>query len=159
MTSIKIITVGSIKESFYREACAEYIKRLTPFCRVEVVELKESPLPDDPSRAQIDAALRNEGERILAAVPPRAVTVALCIEGTECPSEELAHFLDAATSESGSLCFIIGSSYGLAQEVKQACRKRLSFSKMTFPHQLMRVILLEQLYRGEMINAHRRYHK
>lgn len=159
MFKVKIITVGSVKEGYLRDACAEYEKRLSAFCRPEIIELKEARLPDAPSGARIKAALADEGERILAAVPPRASTVALCVEGTERTSEDFAKLIEDAKSSSDCLCFIIGSSYGLAPEVKSFCKTRLSFSKMTFPHQLMRVILLEQIYRGFTITAGKTYHK
>ncbi len=159
MIKLKIIAVGGLKESYLRAACEEYTKRLSAFCKVELVELKESPLPDRPSDEQIKNALISEGSHILSAIPPRSYSVALCVEGRQKSSEELASMLDNAANEQGSICFIIGGSYGLAPEVKSAVNERLSFSKMTFPHQLMRVILLEQIYRGFMINAGRQYHK
>ncbi len=159
MIKLNIITVGGLKESYLRAACEEYAKRLSAFCKLETVELKESPLPDRPSDEQIRAALASEGAHILAAIPPRSYTVALCVEGKQKSSEELAAVLEAAAAATGSVCFIIGGSYGLAPEVKAAADERLSFSKMTFPHQLMRVILLEQTYRGFMINSGRQYHK
>ncbi len=159
MIKLKLIAVGGLKEGYLRAACEEYTKRLSAFCKTELVELKESPLPDRPSEEQIRSALASEGAHILAAIPPRSYSVALCVEGRQKSSEELAATLDAAAREQGSICFIIGGSYGLAPEVKSAVSERLSFSKMTFPHQLMRVILLEQTYRGFMINSGRQYHK
>ncbi len=159
MIKLKIITVGSLKEPYLRAACEEYVKRLSGFCRVELTELKESPVPDRPSEEQIKSTLTAEGERILAAIPPRSYSVALCVEGKQKSSEELASTLELAANEQGSICFIIGGSYGLDPRVKAAVNERLSFSKMTFPHQLMRVILLEQTYRGFMINSGRQYHK
>ncbi len=159
MIKLKLIAVGGLKESYLRAACEEYIKRLSAFCKVEILELKESPLPDRPSDEQIKAALTSEGGHILSAIPPRSYSVALCVEGKQKSSEELAATLESAAAGQGSICFIIGGSYGLAPEVKSAVNERLSFSKMTFPHQLMRVILLEQTYRGFMINSGRQYHK
>lgn len=159
MTAVKIIAVGGLKEAFSREACAEYLKRLSAFCRAEVVEIKEAPLPERPSEEQIAAALDNEGARILAALPQRSKKIALCVEGRQMPSEAFAALIAETAGEVGALSFVIGSSYGLSPKVKQACDVRLSFSEMTFPHQLMRVILLEQIYRGMMINSNRKYHK
>ncbi len=159
MIKLKIIAVGGLKEGYLRAACEEYTKRLSGFCKVETVELKESLLPDRPNDEQIRTALSAEGSHILAVIPPRSYSVALCVEGRQKSSEELAAMLETAAVEQGSICFVIGGSYGLAPEVKSACSERLSFSKMTFPHQLMRVILLEQTYRGFMINSGRQYHK
>ena len=159
MLKIRIIAVGSIKEKYLRDACAEYLKRLSAFGQTEVIELKESLLPDDPSDEQIKNALEAEKKSILAAIPNRAYTVTLCVEGKNISSEELADKLADVTQTSSCICFIIGSSYGLAPEVKKTADMQLSFSKMTFPHQLMRVILMEQIYRGFMINSGRKYHK
>jgi len=159
MLKIRIITVGGIKEKYLRDACAEYVKRLSSFAQTEIIELKESLLPDAPSDELIKNALSAEGDNILAAIPNRAYTVALCVEGKMISSEELAACLADVTNVSSCVCFIIGSSHGLSEKVKKSCDMRLSFSKMTFPHQLMRVILLEQVYRGFMINSGRKYHK
>lgn len=159
MLSVKIIAVGGLKEAFLCEACAEYAKRLSAFCRVEVVEIKEAPLPDRPSEEQIASALEAEGAKLLAALPQRAKKVALCVEGKQLPSERFASLLSDAAGETGAVCFVIGSSFGMSPRVKQACDIRLSFSEMTFPHRLMRVLLLEQIYRGMMINSNRKYHK
>lgn len=159
MLSVKIVAVGGLKEAFSREACTEYTKRLSAFCRVEVTEIKEAPLPDKPSEEQIASALEAEGAKILAALPQRSKKVALCVEGKQMPSERFASLLSDAAGETGAVCFVIGSSCGLSPKVKQACDTRLSFSEMTFPHQLMRVILFEQIYRGMMINSNRKYHK
>jgi len=159
MLKVKIITVGGIKEKYLRDACAEYAKRISGFASVETVELKESLLSDSPSDEQIKKALDTEAASILAAIPDRAYSVALCVEGKMSSSEELASSLADVTRSSSCICFIIGSSHGLSDKVKKAANMRLSFSKMTFPHQLMRVILLEQIYRGFMINSGRKYHK
>ena len=159
MLNIKIITVGGIKEDFYRRACEEYVKRLSPYAKVDIIELKEGHLPEDPNAEQIKTVLSAEGAHILAAIPPRAYSIALCVEGKSVPSEVFAANIAGAMNTSSCICFIIGSSHGLAPEVKKACRERLSFSAMTFPHQLMRVILCEQIYRAFMINHGRTYHK
>lgn len=159
MIKLKIIAVGGIKEKYLRDACDEYIKRLTPYCRVEITEIKEGQLPDSPSAEEIKNALMVEGMRILTEIPLRAHTIALCVEGKEVSSEGVAQQLMTITNTTNCICFIIGGSYGLAPEVKKACASQMSFSKLTFPHQFMRVILLEQVYRGFMINSGRTYHK
>lgn len=157
--TVRFITVGSLKESYLREAVAEYRKRLSGLCRVEEVELKEVKLPDDPSDTEIRRALEAEGKAILAAIPPRAYAVALCVEGKQMSSPALAYHLESVAAECNELCFVIGSSHGLSPEVKSAARLRLSVSELTFPHQLMRVILYEATYRCYQIAKGSRYHK
>lgn len=159
MLHLTLITVGTLKEDFLRAAAAEYQKRLSAFCRTDVVELKEARLPDNPSAREIETALEAEGDAILAACPARAVKIALCVEGRQFSSEELAEKIGDCAQRSSDLCLIIGSSYGLSPRVKEAADLRLSISKLTFPHQLMRVILLEALYRAMTIRAGIRYHK
>lgn len=159
MVQVTVITVGTLKESYWREALAEYEKRLGAFCRVEILQLKEARLGESPSREEIRMALSEEGKRILATAPPRAAKIALCVEGKQFSSEALAKKLDGYLSENGSLCFIIGSSYGIAPEVKEVCDLRLSVSLLTFPHQMMRVVLLEMLYRCFGILRGTKYHK
>ena len=158
--NVRFITVGSLKEAYLRDAVAEYRKRLSGMCRVEEIELKEYKLQtDDPTDGEITKALSEEARAILAAVPPRAYVVALCVEGKQFSSPELSKKLEAATVEASTLCFIIGSSHGLAPEVKAAARLRLSVSELTFPHQLMRPILYEAVYRCYMIAKGSKYHK
>lgn len=159
MLQIKLITVGTLKEGYLREAVAEYAKRISAYAKLEIVSLKEARVPDDPSQAQIDAALRDEADRILAAMPPRAVKIALCVEGKQYDSPELSALIERCAAESGCLCLVIGSSHGLDPTVKAACAHRLSVSRLTFPHQLMQVILLEAVYRGLSIMHGSRYHK
>ncbi len=162
MTNIHIICVGKMKEPFYIAAAAEYPKRLSPYCRLTVTELSEEKLPQDPSQAQIDAALAREAAAIRARIPPHSHVVALCVEGRLRSSQELAVQLRSGGWADGSakrLCFLIGSSYGLDKTLKQEANDRLSMSPMTFPHHLFRVMLLEQLYRGFKINEGSRYHK
>lgn len=160
MTSVTIITVGNLKESYWRDAVAEYEKRLSAFCKPNLIQLKEAKVPDDPSDAEIRQALTDEGKRILAAIPPRAYRVALCVEGKQFSSEALAKKLESALTESGGgICLVIGSSHGLAPEVKEACQLRLSVSELTFPHQMMRVMLMEVLYRSFSILKGTKYHK
>ena len=159
MLNITFITVGNLKESYLREALGEYVKRMSAFCRPNIVELKEVKVPDSPSEVEINAALSAEAEKILASIPPRAYKIAMCVEGKQLASEELASTIDKASMEHSDICFIIGSSHGLAPEVKSACNMRLSVSKLTFPHQLMRVILAEAVYRAFTIIKGTKYHK
>ena len=160
MLSVYLICVGKLKEKFYQEACAEYIKRLSPYCRLTLVELPEEKLPQDPSQAQIDAALAREADAIRAKLPPRCGLVALCVEGRMRSSEELARYLaDSAAQGASHIVFLIGSSFGMHESLKRQAALRLSMSPMTFPHHLLRVMLLEQIYRAYQINAGSRYHK
>ncbi len=159
MTSVTVIHVGELKEKYYAEACSEYEKRIGGFAKLTNIEIKESRLPQDPSDGQIQKALDEEGEKILAAMPDRAFSVALCVEGKKMSSEALAGAVDRAVGDCGKLVFIIGSSHGLSPRVKSACSLRLSVSDMTFPHRLMRVILLEQIYRAFSIIGGMKYHK
>lgn len=159
MINVKIISVGTLKEPYLRAAAAEYEKRLSAFCRLETVELKEARVYDDESDAAAQAALADEAERILAAIPPRSFSIALCVEGRETDSRGLADIIRRAADESGSICFVIGSSHGLDERVKKACGMRLSLSQLTFPHQLFRIMLLEVVYRSFNIIRGTRYHK
>lgn len=158
MLEVKIICVGKLKERYWREAVEEYAKRLSAFCRFSVVELNETRLPQNPNAAEIDRALEEESRAIRAAAG-RSAVYALCIEGRMLSSEKLASEISmAAVGGASSLAFVIGSSHGLHESVK-ACGKRISMSPMTFPHQLARVMLCEQLYRAFSINAGTKYHK
>lgn len=159
MLTLKLISTGNLKEKYLKDAFSEYEKRLGAFCKFENIELKEHRLPDNPSQNEIDAALWEEGKRILAATSQRSYKIALCVEGEQLSSEQLAAHIERASQSSGEICFIIGSSHGLSREVKSACNMRLSFSKLTFPHQLMRVMLLEAIYRSFNIIKGTKYHK
>lgn len=159
MFHLTVIAIGTLKESYLRDACAEYEKRIGAFCRMETVQLREARLPENPGDGEIVAALAAEGKQILAALPPRAYRVALCVEGKQLSSEELATKLEEVGNSHGALCLVIGSSHGLSEEVKAACDFRWSVSRLTFPHQLMRVILSETLYRSFSILNGRKYHK
>lgn len=159
MPVIKLITVGTLKEAYLRDAAAEYEKRLSAFCRLESIQLKEERLPDRPSEAEIRRALEKEAEAIEKKISPRAYRVAMCVEGKQLSSEELAAHLSDWTERYGEVCLIIGSSYGLAESLKKSCHMRLSVSKLTFPHQLMRVLLLESVYRSFQILKGTPYHK
>ena len=158
--NITLICMGKLKEDYLRSACAEYQKRLQAFCRFSIEELEPERLPDNPSDAEIAAALEKEGDRILSKIPKGAYVTALCIEGKQQSSEELAQLMDRIPSGgSGSAAFIIGSSYGLSDKVKASAQLKLSMSKMTFPHQLARVMVMEQIYRAYSIINNRHYHK
>ena len=159
MIQVTVITVGNLKESYWRDAVAEYEKRLCAFCKPTLIQLKEAKMPENPSEGEIRSALADEGQRILAAIPPRSYRIALCVEGKQFSSEELASKLEGVLTENGNLCLVIGSSHGLSDEVKSACQLRLSVSKLTFPHQMMRVLLLEVLYRAFSIIKGTKYHK
>ena len=157
--TVRFITVGNLKEAYLREAAAEYKKRLSGMCRVEEIELKEVRLPEDPSDTEIKKALAEEAKAILSAIPPRSYPIALCVEGKQMSSPDLSKKLESVTADCGTLCFIIGSSHGLSPEVKAAAKMRLSVSELTFPHQLMRVILYEAIYRCYQIAKGSKYHK
>ena len=160
MLSVYLICVGKLKEKFYQEACAEYIKRLSPYCRLTLVELPEEKLPQAPSQAQVNAALEKESQAIRAKLPPSVSLVAMCVEGKERSSEEFARLLQTWEQNSAKhLAFIIGGSYGLHPSIKQEAWLKLSMSPMTFPHHLARVMLLEQLYRAFKIREGSSYHK
>lgn len=159
MRNIRLITIGKIKEQYLTQGCAEYLKRLSAYAKVQVIELDEARLPERPSAAQIDAALLAEGAKILEKARGGTL-ISLCIEGDMLSSEQLAAKLDALeTSGSAAFSFVIGSSFGLHESVKKASALRLSFSRMTFAHQLMRLLLCEQLYRACSISAGGKYHK
>lgn len=159
MFCVNIICVGKLKEAYWREACAEYTKRLRPFCDFSILELPESRLPENPSEAEILSALKTEGEKILSAAG-KSILFALCIEGTQRSSEQLAAEISAMTVKGiSAVSFVIGSSFGLSEDVKKRSDWKLSMSPMTFPHQLARVMLCEQLYRSFQIIHHGKYHK
>ena len=159
MLNVKIITVGSLKESYLKEAIAEYSKRMSAFCDLEIIELKEYKLPDSPSQTEIEKALAEEAERIKKAIPQKAYKIALCVEGKQLSSEDLAQKIEEITLTSGTLCLVIGSSHGIDESLKAYCDFKFSVSKLTFPHQLMRVMLLEIIYRAMNIIKGTKYHK
>ena len=160
MQKVTLLCVGKLKETFYMDAAAEYAKRLSRFCRLELTELPEERLPEDPSPAQVEAALLKEAAAIRARLPSGAALIALCVEGELRSSEALARQLDAWASQGvGQLVFLIGGSFGLHPSIKGSAKLRLSMSPMTFPHHLARVMVLEQIYRAYQINAGTRYHK
>jgi 23S rRNA (pseudouridine1915-N3)-methyltransferase len=154
---IQIIHPGSFKESYLTEAFAEYTKRISAYADFSDITVKERQVTE---MSQVEKALEDEGEDILSKLDPRAYVIALCIEGKELSSEELSETFEKASIDGFSnITFIIGSSHGLSQKVKKRAHLKLSFSKMTFPHQLMRVILTEQIYRAFSIINGSKYHK
>ena len=160
MFEITLITMGKLKEKFYISAAEEYKKRLGGYCRFQLVELPEYRLPDDPSPAEISAGLEKEAEQIITKIPKGAWFCVLTPEGKMLSSESLAEKLaDVKLSGKSSACFLIGSSFGMAQSLKDMADFRLSMSPMTFPHHLARIMVLEQLYRAESIQSGSKYHK
>ncbi|WP_367925375.1 23S rRNA (pseudouridine(1915)-N(3))-methyltransferase RlmH [uncultured Ruthenibacterium sp.] len=161
MQSITLIVLGKLNASYFREAAAEYQKRLSAFCKLNIVELPEETIREkNVSQSTIQKTLEKEAQEILRHVVRPGVLVAMCIEGKQLSSEELSVFLEQrAISGEGSVTFVIGSSHGLADAVKKLADYRFSMSKMTFPHQLARVMLLEQIYRAFCIQSGNKYHK
>ena len=160
MINLTLICIGKLKEKYLRDACDEYKKRLSTLSKLNIIELSPERLSDNPSQKEIDEALKNEGKAIVDKIPKDAFIVTMCIEGKQFSSPELSQKLeDAAVSGKSNAVFIIGGSFGLSEDVKSKSQLRLSMSKMTFPHQLARVMLLEQLYRGFKINEGSAYHK
>ena len=154
MMNVSVICVGKLKESYLREGCSEYIKRLGAFAKVSVIEVAEERCGDSPSASEIEKVLQKEGERIIAKIPKGAAVVPLCIEGSEFSSPLLAQKIEQIGMSNSSVAFIIGGS-----QVKQLGKIKLSFGKMTLPHQLARLVLLEQVYRAFSINNNSKYHK
>ena len=160
MQKITVLCVGKLKERFYQEAAAEYVKRLGRHCKLDVVELPESRLPEDPSPGEIQRALAAEAAAIREKLPRGGAVIALCIEGKPCSSVELSRRMqELAVSGKSQLTFLIGGSVGLAEDLKRQADWRLSMSPMTFPHHLARIMLLEQIYRAYQISAGTKYHK
>ncbi len=160
MFEITLITVGKLKENFYLSAAAEYEKRLKGFCQFKMIEIPEVRLPDSPSPAEITAGLEKEAEQILTKIPKGAWFCVFTPEGKMLSSDDLAKKLaDIKLSGKSCACFLIGSSFGIAQRIKEKADYRLSMSLMTFPHHLARIMVLEQLYRAEAIQSGSKYHK
>ena len=159
MLSVNIICVGKLKESYLREATEEYAKRLKALCKLSVIELPEERVGDDPSDAEISRTVNAESERIMAKLGKGDYVIALCVEGKNISSEELSARLEDISMRSSTVDLIIGGSWGLSDAVKQRADFRLSMGKMTFPHQLFRVMLIEQLYRAFQISRGTKYPK
>ena len=160
MLNVTILAVGKIKEKFLSDAIDEYSKRLGRYCRLEIIRVKDDPMPDNPTDKERDIVLKREGERLIEKIPKGAYIIPLCIEGKQKSSEEFAKTMsDIPSGGKSEVVFIIGGSMGLWDRIKDMADIKLSFSKMTFPHQLMCVILLEQLYRAFNISDGGKYHK
>ena len=156
---ISIIGAGKIKEKYLTAGIAEFVKRLVPFCRLEIVEVDEERMPDNPSAAEQAKTLAKEGERLLKSVRDASYLIVLDVAGKQLSSEELADkFESMAVSGQSDITFIIGGAFGLPDEVRQAAKERLSFSKMTFTHQMIRLLLVEQIYRAMKIWRGEPYH-
>ncbi len=160
MFDITLICMGKLKEPFYLSAAAEYAKRLGGYCKFTLLELPEARLPENPSPAEISGGLNKEADLILAKIPKGAWFCVFTPEGKSMTSEAFAGTLaNVKSSGKSSACFLIGSSFGIAPKVKERADLQLSMGKMTFPHHLARIMVLEQLYRAEAIQAGSKYHK
>lgn len=160
MLAVRLICVGKLGEKFWAQAVQEYVKRLGAYCKLEMVELPEQRLPQTPSEGETRQALDKEAALIADKIPQGAAVIALCVEGKEMSSEQLADYLGRLTvSGTSRLCMVIGGSCGLSDRIKERAGLRLSMSPMTFPHHLARVMVLEQLYRALNIAAGGKYHK
>lgn len=157
---IKIICVGKLKEKYLKEGIEEYLKRLKRFADVEITELADEKIPDNPSGGEMDIVISKEGEKILKHIGKNDYIISLCVEGKQLESERFAETISQITTfNSSTITFIIGGSLGIDRRIKEMSNLKLSFSKMTFPHQLMRLVLLEQIYRAFKINNREEYHK
>ena len=157
---IKLITLGKLKETYLKDGIGEYVKRMSRFCDTEIIELNDEKIPDNPSQSEEKAVLAKEAERIKKHIGQKDYVISLCVEGKQLTSEKLAAKMsDISLSGYSTVDFIIGGSLGLDPEIKQLSHLKLSFSKFTVPHQLMRLILTEQLYRAFKINNNETYHK
>lgn len=159
MTKVTVIALGKLKEKYLRDASEEYLKRLSRYCKFEIIEIEPIRLPENPSNAQISAALEKEADLIEKRIPKNTLLATLCIEGRQVTSEKFSETVNRAQMYSGGITFVIGSSFGLTERLKQSADIRLSFSEMTFPHQLFRIMLLEQIYRAFKIDEGGAYHK
>lgn len=159
MINLTVIAVGKLKESYLRDGCGEYIKRLGAFTKINVVEISEERASDNPSQSEINNIIQKEGERIMAKIPKGSAVIPLCIEGKEYSSPDFSGLIENISMNSSHICFVIGGSFGLSDAVKSAGKYKLSFGKMTLPHQLARMVLLEQIYRAFSISNNSKYHK
>ena len=160
MIQINILYVGNIKDKFFAQALTEYEKRLSGLCKIKNIELKEEKPPDNPSESEIALIIRKEGDRLMENLPKKGYKIALCVEGIQLSSEDFAKKIESVTvSGDSEITFIIGGAFGMDERVKKAANFRLSISKMTFTHRMMRVILEEQIYRALNILSGGHYHK
>ena len=159
MLSVNILCVGKLKESYLRDAIAEYSKRMQPLCRLSVIELPEERVGENPSPAEIARVISAESERIMAKLGRSDYVIAMCVEGKNISSEELSRRIEELQQTHSTVDFVIGGSWGLSDSLKARADFRLSMGRMTFPHQLCRVMLLEQIYRAFQIGRGTKYHK
>lgn len=159
MLRVRLVVMGKLKEKFFSAACDEYIKRLSRYCKLEICEIPDLPVPDNPSDREIEMVLSKEADSIVSKIGNIKNIVAMCVEGKQYSSEKFSELLTGAEGSDGSIAFVIGSSHGIHERVKNMAKYRLSMSEMTFPHQLARVMLLEQIYRGFKIKSNENYHK
>lgn len=159
MISVNVICVGKLKESYLKDGCAEYIKRLSAFAKVSVIEIAEERCSDNPSDSEIKNVIEKEGSRITAKIPKGSLVIPLCIEGKEYSSPDFSAEIEKFSMNYSSISFVIGGSFGLSDDVKSLGKMKLSFGKMTLPHQLARMVLLEQIYRAFSISNNSKYHK
>ena len=157
--NINVICVGKIKEDYFIKAAAEFEKRLSRFCNFKVIQLPDRPIPDNASSLECAAVLKKEGEEILKKIGKSDIVVAMCIEGKQLSSKELAKKIADFQMKASTIDFVIGGSLGLSDEVKMRADFKLSMSSMTFPHRIARLMLEEQIYRSFKINANETYHK
>ena len=159
MIKVTLIAIGRLKEKYLSDAVKEYSKRLSGYCKLDIIELEPIRLSDKPSATEIKNTLEKEAELIIKKIPQNSEVITLCVEGKGMTSPEFAKKLKLCEDMGKSITFIIGSSYGLSEKIKALSSLRLSLSEMTFPHQLFRVMLLEQIYRAFKINEGSAYHK
>lgn len=159
MLSVRIFCVGKLKEKYLRDAVEEYRKRLSPLCKFEIAELSEEYTPENPSAALTKQTVEKESEKILSKIAASDYVIAMCVEGKLLSSEELSEKLENITLSHSTVDFVIGGSWGLSEKLKQRADLKLSMGRMTFPHQLFRVMLCEQIYRAFQISKGTKYHK
>lgn len=159
MINISIICVGKLKEQFLRDGCSEYLKRLSPYAKTQIIEVAEERASDNPSAAEIQSIIEKEGARIIDKIPKGAAVIPLCIEGREFSSPEFASEIEKISLVNSKIAFVIGGSFGLSDNVKALGKIKLSFGRITLPHQLARLVLTEQIYRAFSIINNSRYHK
>lgn len=159
MIKITFITLGKLKEKYLRDASAEYEKRLSRYCKLDIIELNPLNLPEKASNTEIETALSREAELIEKRIPENSCVIAFCVEGKKLSSEKFSDFISSNLNSGKNMCFIIGSSYGLSEKIKERSDLKFSLSDMTFPHQFFRIMSLEQIYRAFKIIEGSTYHK
>lgn len=157
--NISLICVGKLKEDYLKSAVLEYIKRINRFSKLEIIEIPDQKIPDNVSNKEKEIILSKEGDLIQSKIKPNSYVISMCIEGNLVSSEELANKLSDISMNNSNITFIIGGSLGLCEKIKKLSNLQISFGRITLPHQLMRVVLLEQIYRAFKINNNENYHK